>query len=108
MPSHTEYQHHTTQKGPILLGRAQPVKFFMEQADSAYLWANEKKPTSVGYPSGRFAKIYSVAGQEVYGKAALVNPSLHAALNPSARGLRPLSTRRWPGWRVWSPGLETP
>ncbi|MPC48796.1 hypothetical protein E2C01_042579 [Portunus trituberculatus] len=47
-----------TKKGPILLGRAQPV---------------------------RFAKIYSVAGQEVYGKAALVNPSLHTALNPSAR-----------------------
>ncbi|MPC52488.1 hypothetical protein E2C01_046358 [Portunus trituberculatus] len=74
-----------TQKGPILLGRAQPVMFFMEQADSAYLKANEKKPTSVGYPSGRFAKIYSVVGLEVYGKATLVNPSLHAALNPSAR-----------------------
>ncbi|MPC29284.1 hypothetical protein E2C01_022509 [Portunus trituberculatus] len=53
-----------TRKGPILLGRAQPVRVFMEQDDSAYLKANEKKPTSVGYPSGRFAKIYSVAGQE--------------------------------------------
>ena len=70
----------STRRGPILLGRAQPVTVFMEQADSAYLKANEKK-TSVGYPSGRFAKIYSVAGQEVYGKAALVNPSLHAALH---------------------------
>ncbi|MPC67287.1 hypothetical protein E2C01_061460 [Portunus trituberculatus] len=74
-----------TRKGPILLGRAQPVRVFMKQADSAYLKANEKKPTSVGYPSGRFAKIYGVAGQEVYRKAALVNPSLHAALHCSAR-----------------------
>ncbi|MPD02063.1 hypothetical protein E2C01_097618 [Portunus trituberculatus] len=65
-----------TRKGPILLGRAQPVRVFM---------ANEKKPTSVGYPSGRFTKIYSVAGQELYGKAALLNPSLHAALHSSAR-----------------------
>ncbi|MPC48402.1 hypothetical protein E2C01_042174 [Portunus trituberculatus] len=52
--------------------------------------ANDKKSTSVGYPSGRFAKIYSVVGQEVYGKAALVNPSLHTALNPSAREPRVL------------------
>ncbi|MPD03354.1 hypothetical protein E2C01_098987 [Portunus trituberculatus] len=57
----------------------------MEQADSAYLKANEKKPTSVGYPSSRFTKIYSVAGQEVYGKDALVSPNLHAVLHPSAR-----------------------
>ncbi|MPC39506.1 hypothetical protein E2C01_033043 [Portunus trituberculatus] len=35
-----------------------------------------------------FAKIYSVAGQEVYRKAALVNPSLHATLHPIARELR--------------------
>ncbi|MPC46734.1 hypothetical protein E2C01_040460 [Portunus trituberculatus] len=79
-----------TRKGPILLGRAQPVRVFMEQAESAYLKANEKKPTSVGYPLGRFAKIYSGAGQEVYGKAALVNSSLHAALLPSAREPRVL------------------
>ncbi|MPC60997.1 hypothetical protein E2C01_055059 [Portunus trituberculatus] len=75
----------STKKGPILLRRTQPIRFFMEQADSASSKANEKKPTSVGYPSGRFAKIYSVAGQEIYGKSALVNPSLHATLNSSPR-----------------------
>ena len=42
-----------------------------------YLRMNKKNPSSVGYPLGRFTKLYSVAGQEVYGKAALVNPSLH-------------------------------
>ncbi|MPC77975.1 hypothetical protein E2C01_072445 [Portunus trituberculatus] len=90
MPCGPGYQQLTYKKGPILLGRAQPVRVFMEQADSTYLKTNEKKPTSVGYFSSRFAKIYSVAGQEVYGKAALVNPSLHAALYSSAREPRVL------------------
>ncbi|MPC24915.1 hypothetical protein E2C01_018009 [Portunus trituberculatus] len=73
-----------TKKGPILLGRAQPVRFFMEQAYSAYLKADEKKPTSFRYPLGKFANIYSVVGQEVYRKVALVNSSFHTALNPRA------------------------
>ncbi|MPC46722.1 hypothetical protein E2C01_040448 [Portunus trituberculatus] len=65
-----------------LLGRAQPVQFFMEQANRAYLKAIERKPSWIGYPSGRFAKIYNVGGQEVFGKTTLVNPDLHNVLHP--------------------------
>ena len=55
-----------------------------------YLRTNEKNPSSVGYPLGRFARLHSVAGQEVYGKAALVNPSLHNTLKSGARQPRVL------------------
>ena len=55
-----------------------------------YLRTNEKNPSSVGYPSGRFAKLYSLAGQEVYGKAALFNPSLYNALKSGTRQPRVL------------------
>ena len=71
--------------GTTLLGRVQLVQFFVDQADIDYLRTNEKNPSSVGYLSGRFAILYNVAGQEVYRKAALVNPSLHNTLKPGAR-----------------------
>ena len=57
----------------------------MDQANINYLRTNEKNPSSVGYPLGRFAILYNMKGQEVYGKAALVNPSLHNTLKPGAR-----------------------
>lgn len=78
VPSHSRAGH-------FLLGRAQPIQFFMDQANTAYLKATEKKPASVGYPSGKFAKMYKVRGQEVYGQAARVNPNLHGALNPGSK-----------------------
>ena len=61
--------------GPILLGRAQPVQFFTDQANSDYLRVTETGHSSLGYPSSRFARMYDVAGQEAFGKAALVNPT---------------------------------
>ncbi|MPC60542.1 hypothetical protein E2C01_054590 [Portunus trituberculatus] len=36
----------------------------------------------------RYAKIYNMVGQEVFGKAALANPDLHNTLYPGARELR--------------------
>ena len=42
----------------------------MDQANTAYLKATEKRPASVGHPSGRFAKVYNVLGQEGYGRPA--------------------------------------
>ncbi|MPC72331.1 hypothetical protein E2C01_066634 [Portunus trituberculatus] len=70
----------------------------MKQANRAYLKANEKNPSLVGYLSDRFAKIYSVVGKEVFEKAALVNLNLHNALYPGVR--EPcMNTWRWPGWR---------
>ena len=76
--------------GPVLLARAQPVQFFMDQANGTYLRALDKKQTSIAYPSGRFAKMYSVLDQEVSGKAVPVNPTLHLALNPGSRDPRVL------------------
>lgn len=74
-----------SRSGSFLLGRAQPIQFFMEQANTAYLKATEKKPASVGYPSGKFAKLYRVRGQEVYGQAAKVNPNIHGALHSGSK-----------------------
>ena len=71
--------------GTILLGRVQPVQFFVDQANIEYLRTNEKNPSSVGQPLGRVANRCNVAGHEVFGKAALVNPSLHNALKSGAR-----------------------
>ena len=76
--------------GPILLARAQPLQFYMEQANTAHLRALDKKQTSIAYPSGRFAKMYSVLGQEQSGKAVPVNPNLHLAMNTGSREPRVL------------------
>ncbi|MPC59265.1 hypothetical protein E2C01_053280 [Portunus trituberculatus] len=84
-PVTTDTDTSPAQGSPIILGRPQSIQFFMEQANRAYLKANEKKPSSVGYPSGRFVKINNVASQEMLGKAALVNPNLHNTLYPGAQ-----------------------
>ena len=82
-----------------LLKHTPPVHFFVDQANIDNLRMNEKNPSSVGYPSGRFTKLYDVVGQEVYGKAALANPSLHNTLKSGAR--QPRVLRELPDFAGW-------
>ncbi|MPC43870.1 hypothetical protein E2C01_037523 [Portunus trituberculatus] len=69
---------------PVTLGCSLST-FLMEQANRAYLKPSEKKLSVVGYLLGRFTKVHNMAGQEMYGKADLVNPNLHSTLNPGAQ-----------------------
>lgn len=74
-----------TRGGPVLLARAPPLDFFMQQADSAYLKAIQRKQTSLPYPSDRYAKMYKIRDQEEAGQPVPVNPNLRHALLTGSR-----------------------